>query len=85
MRAEQNPQLIKGRLVRVTNTATSRPHTGQGAVPNSGMAGVSSTGDFSDSGSGSGEYIRARLRKMLWRGLSLSASMFNSLKRSVCL
>ena len=33
---------MNGRLVRVKNTATSRPHTGQGAVPSSGMAGVSS-------------------------------------------
>lgn len=46
MRAEQKPQLMKGRLVRVTKTATRCPQTGQGAVPSSGMAGLSSIGSF---------------------------------------
>jgi len=46
MRAEQKPQLMKGRLVRVTKTATRCPQTGHGAVPSSGMAGLSSSGSF---------------------------------------
>lgn len=80
MRAEQKPQLMNGRLVLVTKTATLYPHTGQGAVPSSGIAGLSSRGSFGFSlalcgceavFSGS-EVLRPIRRNRLKVGLSLS-------------
>lgn len=74
MRAEQKPQLMKGRFVRVTNTATRCPQTGQGAVPSSGMAGLSSNGSFSGSLFSASMILRPKLRSRFGLGLSLSMS-----------
>src|SRR4051794_18922545 len=78
MRAEQNPQLMNGRLVRVTKTATPCPQTGQGAIPNSGIAGLSSSGSFSGSLFSASMILLLKGLSRFGFGLSLSMSQMAS-------
>jgi len=78
MRAEQKPQLMNGLLVRVTNTVTPCPQTGQGAVPSSGIAGLSSSGSFSGSFFSASMILRPKRRNRFGFGLSLPMSQMAS-------
>jgi len=86
MRAEQYPQLMKGRLVLVTKTVTRRLQMGHGVVPSSRRAGTRTIDScvlpfswpFSMLASCSGAVFGRKLQKILRRGLFLSWSWFVS-------